>query len=153
MFLYPYCFVGIFRNFSHDTKRNIRMQVEVVKQRCLCNLIQLHKVLSSKYKKIKENVPCVSNNVKNIIFHALSWKVKKKHGQLCTTKKFLKLNQGLLHEFFFKSYYLILLFRKIAWTCCGGYEWMRKTWSTHKVFRIYLDLKILKNSSSTTLNV
>ena len=102
--------------------------------------------------KIKENVPCVSNNVKNIIFHALSWKVKKKHGQLWR-QKILEIEPGSIAWILFQSYYLILLFRKIAWTCCGGYEWMRKTWSTHKVFRIYLDLKILKNSSSTTLNV
>ena len=111
MFLYPYCFVGIFRNFSHDTKRNIRMQVEVVKQRCLCNLIQLHKVLSSKYKKIKENVPCVSNNVKILYFMRFHERLRKNMDNF-DDKKFLKLNQGLLHEFFFKAIILSFCFVK-----------------------------------------
>ena len=50
---------------------------------------------------MEENVPCVSNTVKNIIFHALSWKVRKNMDNF--DKKFLEIEPGSIAWILFLS--------------------------------------------------
>ena len=82
---------------------------------------------------------------------ALSWKVKKKHGQL-----WQKIPWNWTRVYCMNFLSKLLSYPFVSWNNMNVLWRLRmnaKEWSTHKVFRIYLDLKILKNSSSTTLNV